>query len=293
MLNCHPNLVIWGEHAGFINQLAALDDSIGRFDAVATPPSARRLRKFAQGEPRNERRFEPWVHPFDRAEFRCWGRDFIEHTFSRHLALGQRWGFKEIRYHSATLARFLVTLFPGGRFVILRRDLIDLCVSNLLAPWTARALKKAGVADSASLAEQAIADCAYALTTVDTGLAEIVASFPGKTISLSYGQLSEAPLEEVGRVFEFLRLESDNDLRKALNAAWKTKSGATDKSAGAGALTRETIERRAPHYIAAAKAEIAASGPDLGRLRRLGGRGPFSFVAGDHALQDSPYSSMF
>ena len=293
MLNCHPGLVIWGEHAGFINQLAALDDSIGRFDAIASPPPAPRLRKFAQSKTRDEGKFEPWIHPFDRAEFRRWCGDFIEQTFARHLAPGQRWGFKEIRYHSMALARFLVTLFPNCRLVILRRDLTELCVSNLLALWTMKALKQAGVADNETLADQAIADCAYALTTVDAGLAEIAETFPDRTISLSYRRLSQSPFEEIERVFEFLGLETDSEVRKALDAAWNVKSGATDKSKGAGALTRETIERLAPRYLAAARAEIAAGGQDLARLRRLCGRGRFSFVAGDHALRDTPYSSMF
>jgi len=30
VLNCHPDLVIWGEHVGLINRLAEIDDMVTR-----------------------------------------------------------------------------------------------------------------------------------------------------------------------------------------------------------------------------------------------------------------------
>ena len=33
VLNCHPELVIWGEHVGLINRLAEIDDMVTRVAA--------------------------------------------------------------------------------------------------------------------------------------------------------------------------------------------------------------------------------------------------------------------
>jgi len=49
----------------------------------------------------------------------------IEKIFARGLRAGQRWGFKEIRYHRVLTVRFLEKLFPNARFVILRRDIAE------------------------------------------------------------------------------------------------------------------------------------------------------------------------
>jgi hypothetical protein len=33
VLNCHPDLMIWGEHVGLIDRLAAIDDMVTRSTA--------------------------------------------------------------------------------------------------------------------------------------------------------------------------------------------------------------------------------------------------------------------
>lgn len=48
--------------------------------------------------------------------------------FGSMLQPGQRWGFKEIRYHTRMVAEYLVTLFPEAKFVLLRRDILSAAV---------------------------------------------------------------------------------------------------------------------------------------------------------------------
>ena len=40
VLNCHPDLVIWGEHVGLINRLAEIDDMVSRVGRLMAPNSS-------------------------------------------------------------------------------------------------------------------------------------------------------------------------------------------------------------------------------------------------------------
>jgi len=61
--------------------------------------------------------------PFDDDAFSRSCREMIEAIFTRGLRPGQRWGFKEIRYHRVLTVRFLEKLLPDARFITLRRDI--------------------------------------------------------------------------------------------------------------------------------------------------------------------------
>ena len=46
IVNAHPNVVIWGEHGGFINQLADADATLAEFSPVTSPISRRDIQGF-------------------------------------------------------------------------------------------------------------------------------------------------------------------------------------------------------------------------------------------------------
>ena len=126
LLNCSPDMVIWGEHNGFLSAL-------GRsFHALTT--------KFATDCMRNSQRFaEPvlhqqpiildrgqrwsceWVNIFTKADTLAAFRNLIVDLLGRRLPAGVRWGFKEIRYHGEEI-EFLRTLFPRAQFILLLRN---------------------------------------------------------------------------------------------------------------------------------------------------------------------------
>ena len=133
LLNCHPGLVIWGEHAGFLNKLAEAQDSW-----IGTPACCRIARRRNCGimfPAASGTRFPRG--PFHLAVPRSWpdAGPWCAGLFAPGLRPGQRWGFKEIRYHSPTVVRFLRRLFPAAQFILLNRDPIELCVSDMLVSW--------------------------------------------------------------------------------------------------------------------------------------------------------------
>ena len=163
VLNCHPELVIWGEHGGFLNQLAEMDAVMTRTWNIRRPIGERDLESYiAQTEAPS---FDAWTNPVDIAAFRRRMADLLDQTFSAGLSPQQRWGLKEIRYGGPAFARYLLALFPAARILILRRDPLQLCISNILASWSLEHLGTLGVTDEQ--AEDVVADCAYAVTAID------------------------------------------------------------------------------------------------------------------------------
>ncbi len=289
-LNRHPDLMIWGEHAGIVNKFAELDELIGRYPRLVQPLAERELGEDVRRGKFQPEGFDPWTNPFEQADWRDWCRRLLETTFRRDLHPGQRWGFKEVRYHSVATARFLTTLFPDGRFVLLRRDLAQLLVSNMLAPWSIGRLDQTGAA--ASEAEAAVFDCAYALAVVDRGLTEIAAAMPGLCRMVTHEQL-RTPEALYPSLFAFLDLPQWPAMMDEVCEAAALPLGVTNPDWQRGHISRALVLRALPQALAAARADLAARGPDLARLKRLSATGRYSFLVGDHELVGTTLSSMF
>jgi hypothetical protein len=293
ILNCHPALCIWGEHGGFINKLAEIEAVLNRLPSDQSPLANRRLAAHIASRRPNLTTFDPWISPLSLDAFRQWARDFIGTTFSKGLPPGTRWGFKEIRYHSVVTAEFLIRLFPRAQFVILRRDMLQLCISNLFAPWSRKELVAMGAHQDPVKARQAIKDCAYALATIDYGLQQIAHSYPDHSRVIRYEDLLSAPQPVVSGLFEFLGLTRSPAVDRKILVVLSVRSAPTDRERALGLLTAKLVERLAPRALGVARSAIAAQGVDLGRLKRLGHRGQYSFLVGDHQLRGTCYSSTF
>jgi hypothetical protein len=291
-LNRHPDLMVWGEHAGFINKLAELDEVIGHYPALTRPLGERQLAEHVRLEKFDPVEFDPWRNPFEQADWREWCRRLIETTFRRDLHAGQRWGFKEVRYHTPATARFLATLFPDARFVILRRELAPLLLSNLLTPWSMDLLRHLGATASEAALRAAVHDCAYALAVVDRGLASIAKALPDRCSVVRTTDLAD-PVRSFADLFDFFGLRHWPALLDEVKEASNRQLGVTDLDRHAQALTRAAVLRLLPDALAEAEAALAAAEPDLARLKRLGPTGRYSFLVGDHELAGTPYSSMF
>jgi hypothetical protein len=291
-LNRHPDLMIWGEHAGFINKLAETDAMIGHYPPVVRKLDERRLAEHVRVGKFDPGGFDPWANPFEQADFRDWCRRLIETTFRRGLHPGQRWGFKEVRYHAPTTAGFLATLFPDARFVLLLRDLPALVLSNMLSPWSMGLLRNAGASATEAGVREAVFDCAYALAVVNRGLGDIARALPQRSCVVMSRALAE-PVATFRSLFTFLGLPHWPALLDEVKAAGARQLGTTDFGVRVGFLSREAVQRLLPEAIAAAEADLAAHGPDLARLKRLGATGRYSFLVGDHNVADTPWSTMF
>ncbi|HQT45648.1 MAG: hypothetical protein B7X08_00700 [Acidocella sp. 20-63-7] len=286
ILNCHPGLVVWGEHGGILNQLAALNVAASSFGSLRQPLAERGLERYVRE--RGQLVFDPWKSPVDAAGLRDFTRAWMVRSFSTALQPGQRWGFKEIRYGGETITRFLLDLFPKGRFLVLRRGLVELCVSNILAEWSISELSRMGTFETLAEAQAVVADGAYTLAAMDWRLEQTaqIAGWAARTI-WKHPMGSAIP-----GMFEFLGLGHNSETQINVIRVISKAAGETDKNLRLGMLDRAFIEALAPACLQAAQEAIGRNGLDRERLLRQGGRGQYCFLAGDHELRTSRLSSM-
>jgi hypothetical protein len=292
--------VIWGEHGGFLNKLAEADAILQRHAGAMRPRSGELGERLLSGSDDSPTFYDPWIVPFEIGEFSTWCHALLQGLFNRRLKPGQRWGFKEIRYHRPILATFLIKVFPHAKFILLHRDPIELCVSNLLVSYSLDALLPRKVQEDPFETLRVIEDCLYAIVAMQTNMAAIQAAIPLRAMSLGYETLAAAPADEMTRVLDFLDLAITDDTRDRWRIAAGARLGATDmqpKKSGTqrdlGLLNPDQIRMAAPFLIKRVTAQIAAGGVDFARLRARAGQGKYSFVLGDHFVRNDPFSSMF
>ena len=136
-------------------------------------------------------------------------------------------------------------------------------------------------------------DCAYALTAIDDGLAAIAVAFPDRCHVVAHAAITSTAQQLFADLFTFLGLRGSMELLQAITAVVRTRVGVSNLTASEGLLDSSAVQRHLPEALAAARAEIAAHGPDLARLKRLAPQGRYGFVVGDHHLFQTPYSSVF
>ena len=296
VLNCHPDLVIWGEHVGLINRLAEIDDMVSRVGRLMAPKTDEAIAEYVTFPDRRLTEFDPWANPFDHDAFTHACREMIEQIFTRGLQPGQRWGFKEIRYHRVLTVRFLEKLFPGARFIILRRDIREVAVSAILASWSLRWLWDYREAMSAEMAEAIVRDVTYALLAIESGLDEVQTELGRHCLRLDYSQLLDPALGFVAPLFNFLELTLPEEVTTRINKVLKIRAGGTDQNiCFGGILSRDFICARVTAIAPELRAEIARRGVDKARLAAREGIGRYSFLAGDHTMRDrgGEFSSLF
>ncbi len=136
ILNTSPEFFIWGEHGGFLRQLAIAyfdttsSGSLCRLDAD-TRPIAEKLRQL-----RDPTSWNAWLNPFGEPMFRESFRKFVRSFFAPPAHSEARWGFKEIRYgvESDMVPWFLHACFPKAQFIILVRNPVD-TIFSYLSSW--------------------------------------------------------------------------------------------------------------------------------------------------------------
>jgi hypothetical protein len=293
LLNCHPDLVIWGEHAGYINKLADADLIMQSCRDVLTRRPAAELDDFVRFEGSCQTAFMPWINPFTDSDFADHCRELIRSMMVRGVRTGQRWGFKEIRYHRPTVAAFLEKLFPHGQFIVLLRDPIELCISNILVDWSLEHLR-VGVGDRREFL-RVVDDCLYAIVAIQESLMQCARDLPGKSIITRYEALASSPLSEMTRVLGFLALPLTAPVLDKMRFVAGAVSGATDKAAAEhnALLNEHQIRIAAQEMLGRVTENIRAEGIDTARLMGLGDKGKYSFLTGE-LLESHPFiSSMF
>jgi hypothetical protein len=139
ILNSVENAMIYGEHGGFLKQVAAayflnLEDKMiekyimSQNVAGKDPHSVFETLK-------NPQLWSAWTNWYNHETVRNNFRDFIESFFNpRSLKQKVHWGFKEIRYGlDDRVPEMLADLYPNGRFVFIVRHPVDVIASKISA----------------------------------------------------------------------------------------------------------------------------------------------------------------
>jgi hypothetical protein len=296
LLNCHPDLVIWGEHGAFIKGLAESYELLLKHRALMRH-HAELIDQHIQFTPEAQAKFYPWLSPFGPEDFLAHCQSLLTDLFARDIWPRQRWGFKEIRYHDPMVLEFLSAAFPQSQSVIQIRDPIELCVSNILVPWSMTKLELSGADKDQVEFERLVRDCLYAILVMQTNLQREADRRPERTLVVHYEKFGDAAATQTDRLFEFLGLRLTADVRQSLAHVLSSVAGATElKSAASNTtslLNPAAIREAAASLLPEIKEELARTGPDLARLKGLQSDRGYCFLLGDQELLDSPLSSIF
>lgn len=132
VLNVHPEITIWGEHAGFLSGILQSLDVAAGDAAVENLKEGYAQRQMVIGELSETDVFEPWVSPFRADDLADGIRSMMIDLFTKDLTPDIRWGFKEIRYTDAELIS-LMALFPDAHLIVLARDIEGYATSRFFA----------------------------------------------------------------------------------------------------------------------------------------------------------------
>lgn len=204
LLNCHPDLVVWGEHHGFLNGLSYAFGQMGQkgnnnqFPILAALNAGPDTLLPTLGDASAG---IDWANPYSREEFGDQVRQFMAHYFGSRLAPGQRWGFKEVRYNNLTALDAFRELYPRGQFIFLKRNPLEVARSKVLA-WNGSKMKDMGLDERLEKIKRILAEVRGHFKLYD----EFSARNPEVCVQVRYEDLVGNASEAVSQLLSQLRL---------------------------------------------------------------------------------------
>ena len=139
ILNSVDNAMIYGEHGGFLKQIAAAyflnleDKMIEKYIMSQNVAEKDPISVFETLK--NPQLWSAWTNWYNQKTVKNNFRDFIESFFNpSSLEQEVHWGFKEIRYGlDDRVVEMLADLYPDGRFVFIVRHPADVIASKISA----------------------------------------------------------------------------------------------------------------------------------------------------------------
>lgn len=135
VLNCHPDLVVWGEHFGFLNSFGSAHGQMCKPDQQLFPKTIaeNKAPQLLLPSLKNPGAAIEWANPLSLQEFERRVCNFMHNYFSSRLENHQRWGFKEIRYNNQETMSMLRAAYPQGKFIFIQRDPFEVTRSKVFA----------------------------------------------------------------------------------------------------------------------------------------------------------------
>jgi len=196
VLNVHPDITIWGEHAAFLKGILSSHMVATTNEAMqANLEDGYANRSSVVGELVEKDAFKPWVSPFRAADISDGLRDFVIELFTRDLGPDVRWGFKEIRYTEVELER-IMKMFPEGHLIVLGRDVPGYATSRFFAFGNSNYDFETD--EGLAKASDRIVNMIGGWVARYQGLLGLTEAFPGRTSVVAYSDLvsgSQRPRE--------------------------------------------------------------------------------------------------
>lgn len=226
ILNCHPDITVWGEHGGALRSLLRAEPKALSATDRERITSGYERREVVIGELGDHGGFDAWVSPVLPDEIGAaidsGVRRTLEDLFTRGLDPHVRWGFKETRY-ARPVADRLAHLYPAAHFVVVTRPFVPWVSSVVRAPWRSD-LDPAQLGDQRAV-EHAVADLRDLWTQRTTSMLEFAAADPTHRIVVAPEALD---LTAVGVLFD--RLGVDRPDPDTVARVLKTRTGSSDNS---------------------------------------------------------------
>lgn len=120
--------MVWGEHGGILRHYRR---ALERYEEI--PKNKVNHRNSAA--PGGADDWTALANPMNSEDYLHHLRTHVSTMFRIDPAI--RWGFKEIHYHEAEDAEFLIRLFPNCRIAFLQRNPVDMFISQYFVHWNA------------------------------------------------------------------------------------------------------------------------------------------------------------
>jgi len=194
-LNSHPEVCIWGEHSGFLKQIAQAyftfyDDK----NFVENVLMHNQKGLGAKGNfinVKNPANWQAWVNWISQEDIKANFRGFLESFFNPSETNVLFWGFKEIRYGiDDRVLEFLKEIYPEARFIFIVRNPRDTILSQLAMFYSRK--------------KENFVVCAKNWAMQNEKYLEFSKNNPDKALIIKYEDFIEDNENVVNKVFSFL-----------------------------------------------------------------------------------------
>jgi len=250
VLNSNPEFLIWGEHNGFLKQIAAAyyDAAHPLFPDKLELSGEHRVKQL-----RNSRRWPAWDNLSGEQEFLERFRAFIRSLFADPTGRATRWGFKEIRYALTADDRTLKLMFdcfPETRLIVLIRE-PEPTILSALSRWVFAGQRNGSI--GVDVLDHQILAAADAWQVQYMHLHALVEGHAPNCLTLRYEDLGDPKTyRELSKFLETSPFNFQSHVNKVKDAA--------NKSDPTALLIRERIEFLRPQIAAATSEARAAYG---------------------------------
>lgn len=226
LLNAHPDIAIWGEHAGYLTHVVDLIENTIEDDAFRKRMEANtRYRDVIVGQLSDPDAFMPWAAPLSPEQFGHTIAAFVRDLFASGLPPGTRWGFKEIRYGRREYEA-MRGLFPRATILVMIRDMAGYLRSRARA-W--RPNVAAGAEDERAAIREMLDKYATQWMQRNVELIELVDESPESYLTVPYDRLSEDSrfIKSLGE-----QLTGSSADEQLIDSVLSKKAGSSDTIAG-------------------------------------------------------------